>query len=167
VSLHEPAESDQLPGAPRPVAAPSREQVLVDRRRRAGVINRRIGWLILPLVIIASFIHWGPGGYYGAHNTAVFAIQSVYVPLTITHAGLSFYVFGWVPWRPTLRVFHIWFGYAYIAFLLVSQTTFAWHDVHVILTFAMFTSLTIHVALGARIAWRRRAASSGRAISWG
>jgi hypothetical protein len=132
------------------------------RRQRAGVFNRRLGWFILPLVIVASAIHWGPGGYHGTRNLVVIGIQLVYAPLAVVHAGLSVYVFGWVPWRRTLRVFHIWFGYFYVLFMLASQTSFGLTSVHRFLTIAMFASLAVHVAIGARMAWRRRLASAER-----
>ena len=45
-------------------------------------------------------------------------IWLIIIILLFVHAGLSFYVFGRVPFRRTLRVFHIYFGYALLVLVL-------------------------------------------------
>jgi fatty acid desaturase len=112
------AGSDERPDVARSLRA-------MNRRRRCGVINRRLGWVVLPIVVTASVLHYGLGFDQGALNDVVLVLQLVFVPLVAVHAALSFYVFGWVPPSRTLRVFHVWFGYAYAVLVLASQTSFA------------------------------------------
>lgn len=125
-------------------------------RQRWGGVNRRLGWVILPIVVLASVVHYLFGGDEGTRNSFVLVLQCVFVPLVAVHAGLSLYVFGWVPPSRTLRVFHVWFGYAYAVLVVASQTTFAWPAVHHVLTTAMFLSLAAHVVIGIHYARRRR-----------
>jgi hypothetical protein len=131
-----------------------------ERRRRVGVANRRLGWALLPLVIAAVTLHYN-GGDAGRLNEVVFALQLVYSPLALVHAAGTFYVYGWVAPARTLRVVHIWFGYGYLVLLLLSQTTFGVEPLHTVLTLAMFTSLAVHIGLGAVFAARRRRAAPG------
>lgn len=141
-----------------PPRAASPDVARAARRQRIGAINRRIGWVMLPLIVTACAIHYGPGGEFGTRNSMVVALQWVYAPLTLLHAGLSFYVFGWVPPARTLLVFHIWFGYAYLLLVLASPATFGIEPLHGLLTMAMFTCLAVHVGIGIRFARRRRLA---------
>ena len=129
-------------------------------RQRWGVINRRLGWVILPLVILATAVHFGPGQPLPgeARYTFVLGMQFVYAPLTLVHLVLTFYVFGLVRPSRTLRVFHIWFGYAYAILIVASQTSWAYPTLHGILTMAMFAALAAHVGIGIHYARRRRAA---------
>lgn len=132
-------------------------------RQRWGVINRRLGWVILPLVAFTTAVHFGPGLPLPGETryTFVLSMQFVYAPLTLAHLVLTFYVFGLVRPSRTLRVFHIWFGYAYAILIVASQTSWAFPTVHGILTMLMFTALTAHVAIGVYYARRRRAAGLG------
>jgi hypothetical protein len=133
----------------------------MESRRVWGVRNRRLGWVILPLVVFATVVHFGPGQPVQGEfrYSLVLAMQFVYAPMAAVHAYLSFYVFGWVRPSRTLRVFHIWFGYAYAVLILASQTSWAFPTAHGILTMLMFGALTAHVAIGVHYARRRR--SSG------
>jgi hypothetical protein len=128
------------------------------RRQRVGVINRYLGWFILPLVIAAVAVHYSPGGLHGTKHDWVIGLQLVFVPLVFVHLGLSLYVFGLVRPARTLRVFHIYFGYAYIFLVLASQTTHGENPQHVILTVTMFACLAVHVGIGIFYAMRRREA---------
>ena len=85
-------------------------------------------------------------------------LQLVFVPLVFVHLALSVYVFGFVRPARTLRVFHIYFGYAYLFLILASQTTHGENPQHVIFTVAMFICLAIHVGIGIFYAVRRREA---------
>lgn len=129
-----------------------------ERRRRAGVVNRRMAWAVLPVVVAALFLHYVVDDY----NTAVWVLQAIFVPVVLLHTALSFYVFGWVPPSRTLRTLHIWVGYAYLVAMLASQTTFAWPAVHRVLTVLMFACLTAHVAIGVHYVVRRRRAAASR-----
>lgn len=131
-------------------------------RQRWGAVNRRLGWVILPIVVVASVLHYGLGFDEGERNDVVLVLQFVFVPLVAVHAALSFYVFGWVPPSRTLRVFHVWFGYAYAVLVLASQTSWAWPVAHHVLTVLMYAALAAHVGIGVHYARRRRAAGLGR-----
>lgn len=132
-----------------------------ERRQRVGVFNRRLGWAILPLVLLAVALNYLPGGE--SRDELVGGIQVVFVPLVFVHLVLSWYVFG--PVRParTLRVFHVWFGYAYIIFILASQTTHGRGLLHAVFTVAMFACMAVHVGIGVHYARRRRGVTTGRA----
>lgn len=138
----------------------------MDRRRRCGVLNRRLGWVILPIVVLASVLHYGLGFTQGGSNQIVLVLQFVFVPLVAVHAALSFYVFGWVPPSRTLRVFHVWFGYAYAVLVLASQTSWAWPTVHAVLTVLMYVALAAHVGIGIRYARRRREVAVAARHDW-
>jgi hypothetical protein len=140
----------------RPAVDP--EWAAAERRRQVGVANRRLGWALLPLVITGVTLHYN-GGDAGQLNEVVFALQLIYSPLALVHAAGTFYVYGWVAPARTLRVFHIWFGYAYLGLLLMSQTTFGVEPLHAVLTAAMFGCLAVHVVIGAVFARRRRQAA--------
>ena len=134
-----------------------------ERRQRVGVVNRRLGWAILPMVLLAVALHYLPLPNEDLRNHVVWAIQWVFVPLVFVHLVLSWYVFGWVRPARTLRVFHVWFGYAYIIFILASQTTHGRGMLHAVFTVAMFSCLAVHVGIGVHYALRRRGVVTGRA----
>jgi hypothetical protein len=125
------------------------------RRQRIGVLTRRLGWALIPFVVVAVGLHYS-GGDEGTLNDVVLVLQWIYSPLALVHAVASAYVYGWIPPARTLRVFHIWFGYGYLVLLLASQTTFGLEPLHAILTSLMFTCLAVHIGIGAVFARRRR-----------
>jgi hypothetical protein len=128
----------------------------MERRRRVGVVNRRLGWVVLPIVVLASGLHFGADFTSGLGNEIVLALQWVFVPLVLVHAALSFYVFGWVRPSRSLRVFHVWFGYAYLLLIVGSNATWSYPTLHGVLTAGMFLALAAHVAIGVHYARRRR-----------
>ena len=80
------------------------------------------------------------------------------VALNTTHLALSVYVFGLVRPRRTLKVFHIYFGYALGVVIWASQTNLDNEPLHTYLTILMFAGIAGHLVLGMRYAARRRAA---------
>lgn len=171
MSLREPYRPSATAPRVQPPIAPAGANITrslrqLDRRRRYGVINRRIGWVVLPIVVLASLLHFGLGFDRGTPNEIVLVLQLVFVPLVAVHAALSFYVFGWVPPSRTLRVFHVWFGYAYAVLVLASQTSWAWPTAHDVLTVLMYLALAAHVAIGVHYARRRREVEFGARGSW-
>jgi hypothetical protein len=125
------------------------------RRRAAGVVNRRLGWVCVPLVLAAFVLRWIVEPLGIDSGNAIVLLRIVFTPLVFVHVGLSVYVYGWVPWQRTVRVLHIWIGYLYLACMFAAQTTFG-HPAHDVLTVAMVTSLAIHVGMGVHFARRRR-----------
>ena len=80
------------------------------------------------------------------------------VEIDSVHLALSVYVFGLVRPRRTLKVFHIYFGYALGLVIWASQTNLRNEPLHTYLTIAMFAGIVVHVVLATRYAARRRAA---------
>ena len=128
--------------------------VALRRRQRAGAINRRIGWVLLPVMIAATTMHYLPAG-----DSLVAALLVVcVVVLNTSHLALSVYVFGFVRPRRTLKVFHIYFGYALGIVIWASQTNLDNEPLHTYLTILMALGIAGHLLLGVRYAARRRAA---------
>ena len=92
--------------------------VALRRRQRAGAVNRRVGWVLLPVMIAATAVHYLPG----ERTLLAAALVVLVVGLNTTHLALSVYVFGFVRPRRTLKVFHIYFGYALGLVIWASQT---------------------------------------------
>lgn len=124
------------------------------RRQRAGALNRRIGWVLLPVMILATAAHYLPGDRRGL----AVALVVLVVGLNTVHLVLSVYVFGFVRPRRTLKVFHIYFGYVLGLVIWASQTNLDNEPLHTYLTIVMFLGIGVHILLGARYAARRRAA---------
>ena len=132
----------------------SKEQIR--RKQRAGVYNRAISWILLIVLIAADLTYRTSGGEAVAtgdtidsvYRTLAWVLQIAMIITLFVHAGLSLYVFGRVPFRRTLRVFHIYFGYGLLILVLVSQTTFGWSPWHQILTVLMYLAIVFHIVLG-------------------
>lgn len=135
--------------------------VALRRRQRAGAFNRRVGWVLLPVMIAATAVHYLPGD---RRPLAVVLVVLV-VGLNTVHLALSVYVFGLVRPRRTLKVFHIYFGYALGVVIWASQTNLDNEPLHTWLTVLMFAGIGVHLLLGARYAARRRAAQHDLATS--
>jgi len=135
-------------------AAPHPAVVALRRRQRAGAVNRRVGWVLLPVMVAATPVHYLPGGRSPLEGVLVVLV----VGLNTTHLALSVYVFGFVRPRRTLKVFHIYFGYALGVVIWASQTNLDNEPLHTYLTVVMFLGIGVHLLLGARYAARRRAA---------
>lgn len=131
------------------------------RRQRAGAVNRRVGWVLLPVIFAATGVH------YLSDDRTVLAVVLValVVALNTVHLGLSVYVFGLVRPRRTLKVFHVYFGYALGLVIWASQANLDNEPLHTWLTVLMFAGIGVHLLLGARYAARRRAAWRDRATS--
>ena len=125
------------------------------RKQRAGVLSRRVGWVLLPTVVAATTVHYAGGEKY---RVLAGVLVVAMVALNTTHIGLSLYVFGLVRPRRTLRVFHIYFGYALGVVIWVSQTNLDNEPLHTCTTVLMFLGIGVHLLLGVRHATRRRAA---------
>jgi hypothetical protein len=134
--------------------APHPSVVALRRKQRAGAINRRIGWVLLPVMVAATAMHYLVEG----RTTLTAVLVVAVVALNTTHLGLSVYVFGLVRPRRTLKVFHIYFGYALGVVIWASQTNLDNEPLHTYLTILMFAGIVVHLVLAARYAARRRAA---------
>lgn len=128
--------------------------VALRRRQRAGAFNRRVGWVLLPVMVAATAVHYLPGDRTPWSGILV----ALVVGLNTAHLALSVYVFGIVRPRRTLKVFHIYFGYALGVVIWASQTNLDNEPLHTYLTILMFVGIGVHLALATRYAARRRAA---------
>jgi hypothetical protein len=139
--------------------------VALRRRQRAGAFNRRVGWVLLPVVVAATGVHYLVPGQLVLAGVLV----AVVIGLSTVHLALSVYVFGFVRPRRTLKVFHIYFGYALGVVIWASQTNLDNEPLHTYLTILMFLGIGVHLALATRYAARRRAAQQvgGRYVSGG
>lgn len=135
-------------------ATPHPAAVALRRRQRAGAVNRRVGWVLLPVMIAATAVHYLPGDRSPLAGVLVVFV----VGLNTTHLALSVYVFGFVRPRRTLKVFHIYFGYVLGVVIWASQTNLHNEPLHTYLTIAMFAGIAVHLVLATRYAARRRAA---------
>ena len=133
------------------------------RRQRAGAVNRRVGWVLLPVMVAATVMHYLDVG----SAIVAFILLVLVIGLNTCHLALSVYVFGFVRPRRTLKVFHIYFGYALGVVIWASQTNRDNEPVHAYLTILMFAGIAVHVLLATRYATRRRAAqhAAGRYLS--
>ena len=125
------------------------------RRQRAGALSRKVGWVLLPATVAATLVHYAGGDE--RHGWAMLLVVAV-VTLNTVHIGLSVYVFGFVRPRRTLKVFHVYFGYALGIVIWASQTNLDNEPLHTWLTILMFAGIAVHLVLGARYAALRRAA---------
>lgn len=128
------------------------------RRQRAGVLGRRVGWVLLPAVAASTSLH-----YIGAPRPVTAALVTLVVVLNTVHIGLSVYVFGLVRPRRTWKVVHIYFGYVLGVLIWASQTNLDREPLHTWLTVLMALGIVVHLMLAARCATRRRAAQH----AWG
>jgi hypothetical protein len=133
------------------------------RRQRAGAVNRTLAWVLLISLALAEVAYRVPGSEpvalgddpVTAGRWVAFGFRVVSIGLLAAHAALSLYVFGWVRPHRTLRVFHIYLGYALLAVVLASQTTFGREPLHSRLTVLMYLTIACHIALGLAFSSRR------------
>lgn len=123
------------------------------RRQRAGVLGRRVGWVLLPVVVASTALH-----YVDRYDALTRLLVVAVVLLNTLHLGLSVYVFGLVRPRRTWKVFHIYFGYVVGVLIWASQTNLDREPLHTWLTVLMALGIAVHLALAARCAAQRRAA---------
>lgn len=135
----------------RPNADPA---VTMRRRQRAGQVNRAIGWAMLPVLLLATFTYHGladSGEAEGIVRDVAAFLSVLLVVLTFVHAGLSFYVFGYVSPRRTLRVFHVYFGYATFVLVMLSQSTINGPEpFHLVTSVLMYVAIVLHTVIGVR-----------------
>lgn len=137
----------------------------VHRRQKVGRFNRVLGYLVLPLLVVSTAIYYA----VGTDSFVQDITHTVLLPLFFLHVALSFYVFGLVRPRRTLRVFHIYFGYLTFFLVMFSQSGDVirfvfWTDdddlvsrLRFVFTVLMYVAIAIHIGIGARYGVTRRA----------
>ena len=130
--------------------------VALRRRQRAGAINRRVGWVLLPVMVAATDVHYLPW----AIGTSVLAAVLVVGVVAAEHhppraVGLRLRV------RPAAadpeglpHLLRLPLGVV----IWASQTNLDNEPLHTYLTILMFAGIGVHLLLGVRYAARRRAA---------
>jgi len=141
--------------------APHPAALALRRRQRAGVLGRRVGWVLLPLVVASTASHYAGGAALQAWTPYLVGAVAV---LNTLHIALSVYVFGLVAPRRSLKVLHIYLGYLLGALIWASQTNLDREPLHTWLTVAMFATIGVHLLLAARYAAQRRAAQHAAAV---
>ena len=131
------------------------------RRQRAGVLGRRVGWVLLPLVVLSTLAHYAGGAAIEPWVPALVAAVAV---LNTVHLALAVYVFGLVAPRRSLKVLHIYLGYLLGALIWASQTNLDREPLHTWLTVVMFAAIGAHLVLAARYAAQRRVAQHAASI---
>jgi succinate dehydrogenase hydrophobic anchor subunit len=124
--------------------------VRMARRQKAGRANRAIGYVSLPMLVlltVAYYVRRDDGDI--AHVISNWT-QILFLPFFFLHVLLTMYVFGFVRPRRTLRVFHIYFGYATLVVVMVSQTTFGNEPLHTTTTVLMYVAILVHITIGLR-----------------
>jgi hypothetical protein len=144
--------SNAAKGLPlRPARAGADVPATMRRRQKAGQWNRAIGWLMLPVLILATTTYHGFSDESGAIRAFAGVMSFLLVVLTFLHAGLSFYVFGYVRPQRSLRVFHIYFGYLTFILVMVSQSTISGPDrFHFVASAFMYIAIGLHTVIGVR-----------------
>lgn len=133
------------------------------RRQRAGVLNRRIGWMTVPVIGASSILHNTTNGDASRFNDLITTLNWVGIPMTLVHVALAIYVFGFFRPQPTLRVLHIWFSYLYLAFMVAAIASFRIEPLHTYLVLGMYLCLIVHVLMSMYFGWRRTGARAGNA----
>lgn len=134
----------------RPMRGGGDQRVAMARRQQAGRANRLIGWALLPVLLLAAISFT-----YRESSTLVEVAANVFsyllIVLTFLHSGISFYVFGGVRPRVTLRVFHVYFGYLTFILVMMSQTTINGPSTfHIVTSVLMYIAIVGHTVMGLR-----------------
>ena len=120
------------------------------RRQKMGRANRLVGWLLLPVLLVAT-ISWHFQSLSGAVRVIADIFQWLLIVLTFVHSGISFYVFGGVRPRATLRVFHVYFGYLTFVLVMISQSTINGPRIlHLSTSVLMYVAILGHTVMGLR-----------------
>jgi cytochrome b561 len=115
-----------------------------------GRANRVIGWVLLPVLLLAtSSYRYAETSDTGDVVATLFSWLLIF--LTFLHSGISFYVFGGVRPRATLRVFHVYFGYLTFVLVMLSQSTINGPKVfHIVTSVLMYIAILGHTVMGLR-----------------
>ena len=136
--------------AMRPLRGGGDQREAMARRQQMGRANRVIGWVLLPVLLLAT------SSYRYAETSATADVVAtlfswLLIFLTFLHSGISFYVFGGVRPRATLRVFHVYFGYLTFILVMLSQSTINGPKVfHIVTSVLMYIAILGHTVMGMR-----------------
>jgi cytochrome b561 len=136
--------------AMRPLRGGGDQREAMARRQQMGRANRVIGWLLLPVLLMATTSFRYAESSSNGRFVATF-FSWLLISLTFLHSGISFYVFGGVRPRPTLRVFHVYFGYLTFVLVMLSQTTINGPKTfHFVTSVLMYIAILGHTVMGSR-----------------
>jgi ABC-type branched-subunit amino acid transport system ATPase component/branched-subunit amino acid ABC-type transport system permease component len=125
------------------------------RRKAALLVNRQLGWLTLPFLLIVQFNEWAENRisiplWVGSSSNLVFTIA------LLAHLGLSVYSFGIPRPRWTPKVAQVWLGYGVLLFIIATQVGLTKGNTRTIAQVPMWFLIAGHVAVGCRFWLRRR-----------
>ena len=136
--------------AMRPLRGGGDDRRAMALRQRMGRANRLVGWLLLPVLVVAT-VSFHYQSLSGAVRVVADVFQWLLIVLTFVHSGISFYVFGGVRPRATLRVFHVYFGYLTFLLVMISQSTINGPRLlHVSTSVLMYIAILGHTVMGVR-----------------
>ncbi|MEI6694302.1 MAG: hypothetical protein WCL12_06265 [Actinomycetes bacterium] len=136
--------------AMRPLRGGGDPRVAMARRQHAGRANRLIGWVLLPVLLLAT-ISFSYRESSALVEVAANVFSGLLIVLTFLHSGISFYVFGGVRPRATLRVFHVYFGYLTFILVMLSQSTINGPRIfHLVTSAFMYIAILLHTVMGLR-----------------
>ncbi|WP_420630140.1 hypothetical protein [Candidatus Leptofilum sp.] len=118
------------------------------RKKRLAVHNRRMAWVMLPVLIIGTVafyrdslnMSWIPAWVDYTFNT-------LFILLFFIHAVASFYFYGVPKPRRHIRVTHVYIGYGVFLFTLISQSLIGVEPIHLITYIINWVFIGAHVVL--------------------
>ncbi len=127
------------------------------RRQSIAKYNRWLGWISIILVIGAFYTDSVRDSDPNALPAWLdITMQSLVGLVPLIHAAFSMYLFGFPRFDPNVKVIHIYFGYAVLLAILISQSLIGTGTVYSVMTGVMYIFIAIHIGLGTRSWWMRR-----------
>jgi branched-chain amino acid transport system ATP-binding protein len=123
-----------------------------ERKRAITRWNRRLGWALVVTFPLSYGTAWlsdrYPDGSAGSWLSLLDVLAQVIGTIVLlTHAGYSFFVFGFPAPRLTLRAVNGYLAYVVLFVYLLSQVAVGIEPQHLILTLVAFACIGLHVAI--------------------
>lgn len=118
------------------------------RKKRLAVHNRRMAWVMLPVLIIGTVAFYRDGLNMSWIPAWVdYTFNTLFILLFFIHAVASFYFYGIPKPRKHIRVTHVYIGYGVFLFTLVSQSLIGVEPIHLITYIINWVFIGAHVVL--------------------
>lgn len=127
------------------------------RKRRLAVANRWMAWVMAPVLLVGTLAYYRDAiGLGGILNEAIDqGFNNLFIMLFFVHATASFYFYGVPRPRMSIRVFHVYIGYAVFLFTMVSQSLLGVEPIHIITYVVNWVFIVAHLALSLRFMVKR------------
>jgi hypothetical protein len=128
------------------------------RKKTVAVWNRRLAWVVFPLLVVGSLLFYTPLGAWRQLGRTVgkIMINALFTPLFLLRGLFSVYLFGFPEFRLNIRICHIYIGYAVFLRTMISQSLIGFEPYHKIFFALNWVVIPCHVALSARFMSQRR-----------